>query len=178
MDTTGPVVFVAMMLVGPMIAFFVMRAKTAGKMLCKILEKDKSSRSYMQRVQGNWIIIAGDRYIVNPEAVRFTRYPSGWPMWMQQVVPECLYEKGNATPLSWNTVQPIAFNAKDLATVLEPEWLSRLVKGTQEVGKSPGRERTIQMVTLGAVGLVAVLLFYIISKMGALEGIVNPGVAP
>jgi len=160
---------------GPVIFFFITRARVAGKLLCWILEEDRSARQRLLKVKGNFIQMEQERYFVNPDSVRFVRYPASWPVWMQQTVPCSLYKRGEGNPLDWNTLAPIGpASAVELGTVLDPEWIKLVVKGTSEIGKTGGnRERLLLIIAIGASGLTLLLTFYLVSKMGAIESIVR-----
>ena len=159
------------MLLGPVILFFFLRRRTAGKMLCSVLEMDRSIKDKLLIVKGNFVEIDGDKYYVNPEAVRFKRYPSGWPIPLQTTVPACLYARDGFNPIDWNTQQEFSQSAKEITAVLDPDIFKSIVKGTQEGGGSGslGNLRPMFLI-LGAVVVVTLLtVFYMLSKIGSIE---------
>lgn len=160
---------------GPVLLFFYNRHRTVGKILCYILEEDRSVRSRLIKVEGDFLNFGGNRYLVNPDAVRLMRYPAGWPSWIQQIVPVCLYKVEESTPLDWNTQMPVTNSSSALATVMEPEWLKLIVRGTREgaTGALTGGNRVLTVLGVGASVLVLVMMFYLISRIGALEAIVK-----
>ncbi len=164
-----------MVLAGPLILFFIYRVKVAGKILCVILEEDRSVKNRLVKVEGNYISIGDSKYVVNPDAVRLMRYPSGWPVWLQQIVPTCLYRADELQPLDWNTQEPVSNSASALAAVMEPDWLKLIVRGTREGAPSglAGGSRLMGMLGIGVSVITLVMLFYVISRLGAVETLVR-----
>ena len=83
----GPTLMMVMMALLPVAAFFWMRSRTSGKMLCWMMDDDRSAKQKIVKVTGDFVEMDDERYIVNAEAVRLIRYPTGWPNFMQQVMP-------------------------------------------------------------------------------------------
>ena len=164
-----------MMLIGPMALFFIYRVRVAGRILCIILEEDKSVRNRLVKVEGNYLTIGDSRYLVDPDTVRLMRYPSGWPVWLQQIVPTCLYRSDEAHPLDWNTQAPVQDSASALAAVMEPEWLKLIVRGTREGAESVGGSgsRIITILGIGVSVVTLVMMFYVISRLAAVETLVR-----
>ncbi len=164
-----------MVLAGPMVLFFIYRVRVAGRMLCIVLEEDRSVRNRLVKVEGEWLAIGDGRFHVNPDAVRLMRYPAGWPVWLQQIVPTCLYRADDAEPLDWNTQRPINNSASALAAVMEPDWLKLIVRGTREGtgGALTGGSRILTMIGLGVSVVTLVMLFYVITRLGAVETLVR-----
>ncbi len=164
-----------MVLAGPLVLFFIYRVKVAGKILCVILEEDKSVKNRLVKVEGNYISIGDNKYVVNPDAVRLMRYPSGWPIWLQQIVPTCLYRADEVQPLDWTTLEVVNNSASALAAVMEPDWLKLIVRGTKE-GSGEGLtsgSRLLNMLGIGVSVITLVMLFYVISRLGAVETLVR-----
>ena len=162
------VVFMVM----PIGMFFYYRSKTAGRILVWIVEDDRTIRQRLLKVEGNFVNFSREKYVVNPKTVRLMRYPIGWPVWIQQILPCALYQRGEAEPLDWTTMIPINTSAVELATILEPHWLSLIVQGTKEGGAgSPNNQKIMLMAAagIGVITLVAVL--YLIAQIGGLEDI-------
>ena len=163
-----------MVLAGPLVLFFIYRVRVAGRILCVILEQDRSVKTRLIKVEGDFLDIDDGQYLVNPDAVRLMRYPSGWPVWLQQIVPTCLYRKDEVEPLDWNTQVPITSSASALAAVMEPEWIKLIVSGTKEGSSSlTGGRKVLTMIGLGASIVSLVMAFYIITKLGAIETLVK-----
>ncbi len=163
------------MLLGPILLFFVNRMRVAGKILCVILDEDRSVRTRLVKVEGDYLNVGENRYIVNPDAVRLMRYPAGWPIWLQQIVPTCLYKVEEAEALDWNTQLPIVNSSSALSAVMEPHWLKLIVKGTKEGGEGglASGSKLLIVVGLGVSVLVLVLMFYVISRLISIESLVS-----
>ena len=169
----GPVVMLLVMAFVPVAAFFWMRSRVTGRMLCWIMEDDRSAKQAMLKVAGDFVTIDDERYVVSPEAVRLIRYPAGWPPWMQQVVPCSLYSRGNAVPIDWATSTPTALSSTELGAILDPNWMRLIVKGTREQGEGSGTSRMITFVSLGLGAISVVMIFYLISQLGTLNGAIT-----
>ena len=166
------------MLLGAVALFLFLRRRTAGKMLCSVLERDRSIRDQLIKVKGDFVEIDGDKYFVNPEAVRFKRYPAGWPVPLQTTVPACLYARDGFQPIDWNTQEELSQSAKEITAVLDPHIFKSIVRGTQEGGAAvgTGNLRPIFLI-LGAVSVVTLLtVFYLLSKIGGIETAVQSGI--
>lgn len=155
------------------VAFFWVRARTSGKLLCVMLESDRTARQYLKKVQGSFVRFPDSNYLVVGDSIRFVRYPTNWPPFLQQTIPSALYNRGDTQPLSWTSAQHQGMSANELAAVLEPEWMRAIVKGTQASGTQGRLQTMMPMLTLMASALALVLIFYIISRLGALESAVT-----
>tara|TARA_Y100000296_G_C5120244_1_gene230003 strand:+ start:431 stop:967 length:537 start_codon:yes stop_codon:yes gene_type:complete len=169
----GPVIMLLLVALVPVAAFFWMRSRVSGRMLCWIMEEDRSAKQTMLKVQGDFVVVDDERYVVTPEAVRLIRYPSGWPPWMQQIVPCSLYSRGNAAPIDWATSTPTHLSATELGSILDPNWMRLIVRGTKEGGTVGGTSRIITFATLGMAAVSIVMIFYLISQLGTLSGTVD-----
>ena len=169
---TGPLIMLVFTSLVPIAAFFWLRSRTAGRMLCWVMDEDRSAKQMLLKVKGDFISIDDERYIVSPEVVRLIRYPTGWPKFMQQVVPCSLYSRGNAEPIDWTSAVPQKLSSIELGSILDPNWMRLIVRGTKEQGVG-GQSRLITFATLGIGAVTVVLMFYVVTKMGALEGLVT-----
>ena len=158
------------MLLGPVVMFFFLRRRLAGKMLCLMLEKDRSAKNILVRVDGDFVSIDGDKYFVNTEAVRLIRYPGGWPTPLQHVLPTCLYHRDGAQPIDWNTLTEITQSAREVTAALDPHIFSAIVRGTREGSTSTTGNLRLIFIVLGGIGIITLLtLFYVLSKVSSLD---------
>ena len=167
----GPTLMMVMMALLPVAAFFWMRSRTSGKMLCWMMDDDRSAKQKIVKVTGDFVEMDDERYIVNAEAVRLIRYTTGWPNFMQQVMPCALYSRGNANPIDWNDAKPTSLSSMELGSILDPNWMRLIVRGTKEQGVTSGN-RLITFASLGLGAVSVVVMFYIVTKLGTLEGVV------
>ena len=169
----GPVVMLLVLAFVPVAAFFWMRSRTTGRMLCWIMEDDRSAKQAMLKVAGDFVTIDDERYVVSPDAVRLIRHPSGWPPWMQQVVPCSLYARGNAVPIDWATATPTSLSSTELGSILDPNWMRLIVKGTREQGETSPANKMVTFASLGLGAVSVVMIFYLINQLGTLSGAVT-----
>jgi len=152
----------------PTALFFYMQWKISGKMLCWFLEDDISAVPELNAIEGDFIMSEDGGYDVEAEKVRLVRYPLGWPRQLQQIVPASLYRRGNAIPLNWVTLEARSVSARELAAVLDENWLRNLVKGAREGMGVSKFEKMIPMLTLAVMGISLLLLFVMFTRIGGL----------
>lgn len=158
------------MLLGPVAMFFFLRKRLAGKMLCLMLEKDRSAKNILVRVEGDFVNIDGDKYFVDSEAVRLIRYPGGWPTPLQHVLPTCLYQRDGVQPINWNTQSEISKSSKEVTAALDPHIFSAIVRGTREGGAASSINMRPILIVLGVIGIVTLLtVFYVLSQINGLQ---------
>jgi len=161
----------------PVFVYAFVKLRVIGKMGCIFLEKDKSLNFKLHKVKGRTIELADETYGVNPSRIRIMRFPIGWPALFQQSIPVQLYQREDYHPL--DMVDPVDWvhlkDGKDSAIMVkssqEPALFKRLVEGTEEGGSKLSKtSKLIPMLTLGCAALVLLIMFYLISKIGVLEG--------
>ena len=172
MDLMGPMFMIVFMGLLPVAAFFWMRTRTVGRMLCWIMDDDRSAKQSLVKVQGDFVTMDDERYVVHPDAVRLIRYPTGWPNFMQQIMPCALYQRGNAEPINWNTSVPTHLSSMELGSILDPNWMRLIVRGTKDQGGTPAN-RMITFATLGIGAVSIVIMFYLVTKLGTLQGTIT-----
>ena len=59
----------------------------------------------------------------------------------------------------------------ELGSILDPNWMRLIVRGTKEQGVTSGN-RLITFASLGLGAVSVVVMFYIVTKLGTLEGVV------
>lgn len=162
----GLLLMVVVILLMPSVLFFYMQWKCAGKMLCFFLEEDKSTRPELTRIEGDFIVSEEGMYDIEPEKIRLMRYPLGWPRFLQQILPAGLYERDNAIPLDWITLEAATISASELHTVLDKNWLKNLVAGAREGATGGKFEKMVPMLSLAVSGLVLLMMFILMTKIG------------
>ena len=163
--------------------FFTMypRIITKDKALCWFLDGTKSAKMKLLKVVDDFVTYGddGDRYGVDSYYVRNVRYPMGWPSFLQVTVPCVIYEVGRFEPLDWMDLGESGASAKEVGAVLDPIWLSLIVKGTK-AGQIV-QDRTLKIllvVSVGMSGLAVLLAAYLITKIGSIEGAIADLMAP
>ena len=97
----GIIVVIIMVFLVPVVVVLMNKRKVAGKMLCVMLKEDKSVDFRMCKLFRNFVFYGDRAYEVYPNRVRVTRFPSGWPSMLQELVPSSLFDEKDAIPLDW-----------------------------------------------------------------------------
>ena len=124
---SGPVIMLVSTIVGLMLLVFWNKKRVSGKMLCSILRKDKSVIHKLCELRDDFVIFENRAYDVYPDFVRVTRYPSGWPNILQELVPTSLYEEEDAIPLHWINLGDRLERSMQLRAALDENWMKKLV---------------------------------------------------
>jgi len=172
------IVFIMFLFVGfPLIMYFFVKFRTIGKMGCFVCEKDKYLVFKLRKVKGPFWEDGNEVYGINPKRVRLLRYPFGWPAFTQQVLPCALYQREDhnpldiINPLDWNSLKPSKESAIEVGAALEPRWLEQIARGVsgQGMGITKG-QRMLSYIAAGGTVLALLLIFYLISRLGAISG--------
>jgi len=168
----GPIAMMIIILIMPVFLIFWNKNKIKGKMLCYMLKDDKSVMPKLCELRDDFVIYDSYAYDVCPELVRVTRFPAGWPSFLQELVPCGLYDVKNALPLNWVTLKPAEWRSMEVRSALDENWIRKLVHEASTEGASSGgifggklsfkKMLPIILVIGGVVG------FYFISKSGGL----------
>jgi hypothetical protein len=166
---------VGFIIVMPTFLFLFNYQRCAGKTCSFFLDSTDFVKPILCKNYGDdWVIDKkGDSaYRTNTDKVRMVRYPFGWPKALQQVMPGYLYQKGEMEPLDWKTVEidpKYHVSAREIASLLEPEWLRALLQGVRQSGGGGGltkQERIFMFVGSGAAVLALILVFIIMTRVG------------
>jgi len=151
------------------------RFSTNNKVFCWFLEGDRSARVKLLKIVDNdFVVYGGDKYGVDPEYVRMVRYPMGWPPFFQIPVPCVMFEVGRFSPVNWIDCGEPGASSKEVAAVLDPHWMSLIVKGTKAGQITADKNmRNLLMLAAGASVIGMVTMFYLITKVGNLTGMVD-----
>lgn len=159
MNVLIPVVMVLFMLVGLIVWN---RKRVAGKMLCFFVREDKSLVQKLCPLRDAWVIWGDRAYDIYPDFVRVTRFPSGWPLILQEVVPCALYDEEAAIPLDWITIGNREPRSMEIKAALDENWIRKLVEESAREGRVMRfdwrKYLPIILVIAGVVGLVFVLM--------------------
>src|SRR3972149_3014605 len=113
-----------------------------------------------------------DQWLLKTSLMKPVDYPIGWPKVLAsfQVTVWCsLLMRGRSDPLDWENPPAGALSSKELPVVLDTQWLINLVKGVGADTKPNKGERILTMLTAGASVLALLMVFYVISRLGAIE---------
>jgi hypothetical protein len=164
----GPMVMVVTFIVGMMFLVLWNKMRTRGKMWCLFVRKDKSLVPSLCRLASDFVIYKDRAYDVYPDYVRVARYPSGWPWFMQELVPASLYDEEDAVPLDWINIDKRLERSMQLRAALEENWVKKLVQESATEGKSGINWKKLFPILLIAAGVIGLL--FLLSRGGCSSG--------
>ena len=172
MSGTGLLLMVVAVL---LMVFFWNYARCANKTLCLFLEPDMSVTQALLPHDEDFVYDYknGNAYLIFEKRIRFVRFPSGWPIFLQQVVPMALYKRGDGEPLEWNELGKRTVSSKEVGAAMEPQWLKNIIKGASEVHAESRMGRLMPIMTLICVVVILIFLFYLLSKIGGMQSAIN-----
>ena len=139
------------------------RQRIKGKVLCYFTKRDKSVEGKLCELRNDFILYEERAYDIYPDFVRITRFPSGWPAFLQELVPTALYDEEDAIPLDWVNLDNRLERSMNLRSALEENWVRKLVHEAATEGggglKINWRKIIpIALMVLGAIGLLFLLV--------------------
>jgi len=138
------------------------RQRVKGRMLCYFVKKDKSLVSKLCELQNDFVIFEDRAYDVYPDFVRITRFPMGWPAFLQELVPSVLYDEEDAIPLDWIDLDNRLERSMNLRSALEENWVRKLVHEAATEGQGTRlnwrKILPIALMAIGVIGLVVLLM--------------------
>lgn len=146
----------------PFLIIFWNKNRLKGKMVCYFLRKDKSLVPALCKLKDAFVLWGERAYDIYPDYVRVTRFPMGWPSFMQELVPTCLYDEENAIPLDWLSLEPAKEGSMKLRAALDENWMKKLVHETATEAGGGGinwrKILPIAILVIGGLGLIAILI--------------------
>lgn len=166
------VVLLLTLIGAPLILIVLLKGRVKDKALCLILEEDKTLTIRLLPRKGDFVVWDKDVYLIDEEYARTTWYPGNFPTFLQNQVPVLLLQNGRAEPLDWLELNKRGMNPNELGEVLDSHWMGNLIHHTKE-GAVQAKTSMWTWIGLG-VGVVSLLvLFYLLTKIGALESAVS-----
>ena len=151
-------------LVTIMIPFMIIvynRQRVKGKVLCYFVRKDKSVLGKLCVMKSDFIVYEDRAYDVYPDFVRVAKFPMGWPAFLQELLPCCLYDEEDAIPLDWVNLGHRLESSMELKAALDENWMKKLVHEAAVEGNGFAfnwrRILPIALVVIGVGGLVVIL---------------------
>lgn len=168
------IIFLVVMLMAlPLLIQFNIRGKTKNSHLCVIVEKGKPLSIKLLKFSGDDFVKDGeDGWMLKTNLMKPVAYPIGFPKMLsgfQQAVWCSLVMRGRSDPLDWENPPAGALSSKELPAILDPHWLVSLVKGVGEESKTGKYDKPLVMIAAGASVIALLMVFYVISKLGAIE---------
>ena len=140
------------------------KMRTRGKIWCFFGRDDKSLLPSLCGLKYGFVMFQGRAYRVYPDFVRVARFPSGWPFFLQEIVPTLLYDEDNAIPRDWvNPHRKVEVRSMELYDALDENWLRKLVHETsaaEGVGMRFNWRKALPfiLIAVGILGLIAMFL--------------------
>lgn len=145
----------------PLVVIIWNRQRVKGKMLCYFVKKDKSVDGRLCELRSDFVIYKDRAYDVYPDFVRVARFPLGWPPFLQELVPCCLYDEEDAIPLDWIHLDRRLERAMELKAALDENWLKELVHETAAEARgfqlNWKKVIPIALLIIGVGGLIVVM---------------------
>lgn len=158
---SGVAVLIVMITFGLLGLVFWNRHRVKGKVLCFFNREDKSLLVCLCEVVDSWILFQNRAYDIFPEMVRLTKFPMGWPAFLQELVPCVLYDEEDAVPLDWIHMGNRQERAMELRAALDENWMRKLVEETAREGTPGFNFKKIipyAVLGIGVIGLIFILL--------------------
>lgn len=164
-------ILMLMMVAIPLMLFFWNYSRTAGKTLCIFLEPDGTYTPQLCAHDSDFVYDGktGDAYYLYTARVRYVRFPTGWPVFLQQVVGSVMYERGNGEPLDWKATAKRIVSSKEVGAAMEPQWLKNIIKGASEAQGESKLGKILPLLTVAAVIICMILIFVLMTKLGGLQ---------
>jgi len=157
----GPIALGMVVVLFPIMLILWNRQRVKGKMLCFFVREDKSVYPRLCELRDAFVIFGTRAYDIYPDFIRLSRFPMGWPAFLQELVPCALYDEEDAIPLDWINLGNRLERSMELKAALDENWLRKLVEETAKDSGALGinwrKILPIMILILGAVGLAAVM---------------------
>ena len=161
---SGPIIMVITFIFGLAFLMFWNKMRVRGKLLMLVTRKDKSLLIKLCELRMDFVIFGERAYDVYPDFVRVTRYPTGWPPMLQELVPCALYDEEDAIPMDWITIDKRFERAMELRAALDENWLRKLVHEAAAEGGAGINWRRVIPIALMVLGVVGLLMLLVMNK--------------
>ena len=164
--TSGIVVVPLVFIIGLGMLIFWNKRRCAGKILCFFLSGDTHMKPSLCEYADDFVFYGNKAYDLYPSRCRWTRFPSGWPNFLQEVVPCALYESGNAVPLDWTNPpeqHDLKLRSMNIKTCLEENVVRKLAQEAAAQGGPVGgfriNWRRVWPILLIVGGIIGFIVF-------------------
>ena len=171
----GPLVMLLVLVFGAVFLLFWNKKRVKGKILCYFLQGDIYVKPVLCEYKQDFVFYDEKAYDLYPDRVRLTRFPAGFPSFLQEIVPTALYDVTNGIPLDWND-PPTQFDAKlrsmNIKSALMENMLRKMVEeASRETGVTGSRinwKKILPMILVigGIIGFI-----FIMQKSGGIGGL-------
>ena len=156
-----PLILLFILFAFPMGLILYNRQRCKGKMLCFFLRKDKSVQTVLCLLWNDFVLYQERAYDVYPDFVRLSRFPMGWPPFLQELVPAALYLEEDGIPLDWVTLDQRKVRAMELKSALDENFFRKMVHETaQEAGGTGINWRKILPIALLVIGVIGLIVLF------------------
>ena len=117
------------------------------------------------------------QYLLVPKKSFWSKWPKGFPIWMQESVPTLIYERGNAEPYDPGD-QKTVLSARTLRYITDPEMLKATWKDAAEsIGIAPSNLKSpivlVGVILGGLILILGIFMFVIFQKVTELDTFVR-----
>lgn len=147
------------------------RMAVKGKIYVLFIEDDGYVTGALKRPLHNneYIVDSEGAYDIVSDRVGLTTFPKGMPSFFQSICPCIIYRRDNPIPIEINNPTSKPISAKEVKVGLESHFIKNLVQTSREGGGESKLGRMLPLLTVAAIGLVLVLVFVVLVRMGGLE---------
>lgn len=147
------------------------RMVVKGKIYCLFIEDDGYVKGALKTPTHNNEYIEDEwgAYDIVPDRVGLTIYPKGLPAFFQSIVPCLIYRRNDPVPVIINNPTTKNMSPIELKVGLEPHFIRNLVSQAREGGRESKLQKMMPLLTIASIGLVLVMIFVVLAKVGALE---------
>lgn len=147
------------------------RMVVKGKIYCLFIEDDGYVKGALKKPMFNneYIIDEEGAYDIISDRVGLTTFPRGLPSFFQSILPCIIYRRDDPVPIEINNPTSRPISAKEVRVGLEPHFIKNLVMTSREGGGESRLQRMLPLLSVAAIGMVLILIFVVLVKMGTLE---------
>lgn len=156
----------------PFLMIIFNKVRTNGKVLLVIAKEDRSVAFKLNKPDYELFVHYNRRaYQLNTNFARLTRYPFGWPGFMQEVVPAFLLDEAYRDPLNWVDLENRVANSLELGSALDENWIAKIVQESSKdaslTAKKWSLKKALPFIIIGAGIIGLVVMFLLKSKTAA-----------
>lgn len=148
------------------LTLFTVRRKVQGKVVAVFVEHNNQVSEELLKVDPSGMILSAhgegdEQYLILADKALWSRWPKGFPTWMQEIVPTFYYERNQAEPYSPKNTKS-AITARSLRAITDEGMLRATWK---EAGAAIGVGKLNMRSTMMIAGAVVVGAFLILGFM-------------
>ena len=170
------ILLILVLVIGVLMLPILIKLIVRGKIYCLFIEDDKYVEGKLKSPVYNneYIVDREGAYEIFPDRVGLTYFPRGLlPQFFQERVPCLILRRDHPIPVEIDNPTSKPISAKEVKVGLEPHFIKNLVSTSREGGGESRLQRMLPLLTVAAVILCLVLIFVVLTRMGALESAIK-----